>query len=193
MLQGEGKLANTYIDLLANAGAEVNAPIGKYKLSFGLLRKGKKQQIMKALILPGARTPTWDVVAGATTTVQLGAPFGFDFEAEHKGESLTVKGESVIVVGVKGERYERLWNCAPRPELVWRKAGSKRSSKPERFGIVENLNEIDENGKAVHEYADTFHPLSLSVEAKIKEGETVEVQLLEKKNKLFGVIESAWH
>jgi len=193
VLQGEGALANTYIDLLQNgAGAEVNLPVGKYKLSYGIVRKGKKQQIMKALILPGPRTPTWDVVAGKSTIVQLGAPFGFDFEAEHKGETLSVKGASVVVVGAKGERYERLWNCAPRPELLWRKSGSKRASKPERFGIVENLNDVDDQGKAVHEYADTFHPISLSVEAKVKEGETVEVQLVEKKNKLFGVIESAW-
>jgi hypothetical protein len=193
VLQGDGKLANTYIDLRQNGGAEVNAPVGRYKLSFGLVRKGKKQQLMKALILPGPRTPTWDVAAGKTSVVKLGAPFSFEFEAEHKGETLTVKGSSVIINGVQGERYERVWNSAPRPELVWRKGGSKRASKPERFDLVENLNEVDDKGQAVHEYADTFHPLDLAVEAKIKEGETVEVQLIEKKNKLFGSIESSWH
>jgi hypothetical protein len=99
----------------------------------------------------------------------------------------------VTVIGTVGnERYERLWNCVPRPELSWRKAGTKKGSKPERLGIVEDLNAEDESGKRLHDAADTFHPLDLSVEVKLKENESAEVQLVEKKNKLFGPIESGW-
>lgn len=192
ILQGEGPLANTYIDLMQNGGAEVTAPAGKYKLFMGIVRKGKKQQVMKALILPGKRTPGWTVEEGKTTAIAMGAPFGFDFASETKDGKVTVKGPTVVVTGSAGERYERLWNCTPRPEMAWRKAGTKKGSKPERLPVVENLNEVDEQGKAVHEYADTFHPLDLGLEVKLKEGEAVEVQLTEKKNKLFGAIESAW-
>lgn len=193
ILKGEGPYEKTYIDLLQNGGAEVDVPAGSYKLYFGIVRKGKKQQTMKALMLPGKRTPAWTVEAGKTAVVQLGGPFGFDFATEIKEDKLEVKGPSIVVVGMRSdERYERLWNCVPRPELSWRKAGSKKGSKPERLGVVEDLNAEDENGKRLHEAADTFHPLGLSVELKLKEGESAEVQLVDKKNKLFGSIESAW-
>jgi hypothetical protein len=193
ILQGEGPYDKTFVDLLQNGGAEVSVPAGSYHLYFGLLRKGKKQQTMKALMLPGKRTPSWVVEAGKTAVVQLGGPFGFDFSSEVKDGQLTVKGPSVTVVGLQNhERYERLWNCVPRPEASWRKAGSKKGSKAERLGIVEDLNAEDESGKRLHEAADTFYPMSLSLELKLKEGESVEVQLTEKKNKLFGAIESAW-
>ncbi|MEO6708033.1 MAG: hypothetical protein ABI054_02920, partial [Planctomycetota bacterium] len=170
ILQGEGPFEKTCIDLLQNGGAEVSVPAGKYHLFFGLLRKGKKQQVTKALILPGKRTPSWVVKAGATTVVPLGGPFSFDFETEVKEGKLTVKGPSVTVIGAASERYERLWNCVPRPEFAWRKAGSKKASKPERMGIVEDLNAEDDTGKRLHEYTDTYHPLNTSVEVKLKEG-----------------------
>ncbi len=192
ILQGEGAFANTYIDLLQNGGAEVNAPAGKYHLFFGIVRKGKKMQVMKALILPGKRTPSWIVEVGKTVVVPLGAPYQFDFDTELKDGKVTVKGASVTVIGSQSERYERLWNCVARPEVTWRKAGTKKGSKPEKLGIVEDINEKDDKGHSKHEFADTYHPLDLAFEVKLKEGELVELQLSEKKNKLFGAIESVW-
>ena len=192
IVQGTGNFEKSYFDLMQNGGAEVNVPVGKYQLFFGIVRKGKKQQMMKALILPGKRTPSWSVEAGKTVVIPLGAPFAYDFDTEIKDGKLTVKGPSVTVIGSASERYERLWNCVTRPELAWRKAGTKHASKPEKLGIVEDLNEKDEQGHTKHEFTDTYHPLDLSVEVKLKEGEGVEVQLSEKKNKLFGAIESIW-
>ncbi len=192
IVQGEGSFEKTYIDLLQNGGAEVSVPVGKYKLFFGLIRKGKKQQVMKSLILPGRRTPAWIAEAGKTTVVPFGAPYSFDFSQTLKDGMLTVKGSSVTLIGASFERYERLWNCVAKPELAWRKAGTKRGSKPEKFPILEDLNARDEQGKS-HDPGETFHPLDLTVETKLKDTEGVEVQLIEKKNKLFGAIESAWH
>ena len=169
-----------------------SVPVGKYKLFFGLIRKGKKQQVMKSLILPGRRTPAWIAEAGKTTVVPFGAPYSFDFSQTLKDGMLTVKGSSVTLIGASFERYERLWNCVAKPELAWRKAGTKRGSKPEKFPILEDLNARDEQGKS-HDPGETFHPLDLTVETKLKDTEGVEVQLIEKKNKLFGAIESAWH
>ncbi len=192
IVQGQGPYERSFFDLQQNGGAEVTLPAGKYQLYFGILRKGKKLQMSKALILPGKRTPSWTVTAGETTTIPMGAPYGFEFDMTVKDNQLTVQGASVTVIGSQGERYERPWNCVPRPELLWRKAGTKRASKPERFGIIEDLNAADEEGRRP-DPGDTFHPLDLSVEVKLKEGEGVEAQLIDKKNKLFGAIESAWH
>lgn len=192
VVKGKDLLANTYIDLLQNGGADVPVPVGTYELYVGTLRKGKKAQIAKALMLPGKQTPTWSVEAGKTVKVKLGAPYSYQFESSHDLEKLTIVGHSVVIVGAGFERYERLWNCVTRPEVSWRKAGSKKGSKPEKMNVVGDLNEVDDKGKRKYDYVDVFFPLNLELELKLKEGEKIEMQLAEKKNKLFGSIESPW-
>jgi hypothetical protein len=192
IVQGTEKLEKSCFDLLQNGPAEVDVPVGRYKLLFGILRKGKKSQVMKALILPSKTMADWRVEAGKTTTISLGAPFAFDFEQHVEGEKLTVTGASVVVTGSSGERYERLWNCVPRPEVSWRKAGTKKASKSEKMPVVLDLNEQDEKGMRKYDWAMTWQPLNLVLEVKLKTGESAEAQLVEKKNKLFGEIESSW-
>ncbi len=103
-------------------------------------------------------------------------------------EAVTVAGASVTVVGSRGERYERTWGCAPRPDVMLRKAGSRKGGKGEKMGAVMDLNAMEE-GKRIFSYGDTWRPLDTTVDNKYDE---VEVQLVEKKNKLFGKIESVW-
>ena len=190
VLQGKGKHENSFFDIAdAKKGAEL--PAGTWMLHFGILRKGKKQQTTKALILPGESMQEWNVQPGKETVVKLGAPYSFAFQQETSGTKLRVKGRSVTVVGVSGERYERTWGCVPRPEMAWRKAGSRRASKPEKMPVVLDLDELKEDGTRLHDYADCWRPLDLEIELKKDEG-PLEVQLVEKKNKLFGSIESDW-
>lgn len=183
VVRGRGKLEHSYFDL-AEGSAEV--PAGTYALFYGELRKGKKRQVQKAVILPGPSTPTWTVEAGGTTTVELGAPFRFDFTFERKGESAIVSGKSVLVLGSGNERYERLWDCVPRPDVSWREAGSKRGSKPEEMDLVLDQEKLGELG-----WDSAWFPLDLAVELK-GDPKGIELQLTEKKNKLFGSIESDW-
>jgi hypothetical protein len=192
VVRGKEHLANSYFDLLQNGRGPVVVPIGEYELCYGIVRKGKKAQTMKALMLPGAKMSGWKVGAGETVEVTLGAPFGFDFEFEATEEQVTVKGKSVRIVGAAGEQYVRLWNCVPRPEVSWRKAGTKRGSKPEEMGVVMDIYERDDQGFYRYTQSDTFMPTDTSVEAKLKVGERAEVQLVDKKHKLFKVIESDW-
>ena len=93
------------------------------------------------------------------------------------------------MVGSHGERYERLWNCAARPEVSVRKAGVKRGGKKEKMDRLQNLDELTPDNKRVWSYVDAWYPLDLEMPK--KEGKVV-VQLREKKNKLFGAIESVW-
>ena len=123
VVKGSGKYENSYFDLMEK-GLEL--PPSKYTLFCGELRKGKKVQTMKTLILPGKETPPWRVEVGGTTEVALGAPFGFDFELEEDGRNLTIPGNSVVVTGVADERYERPWNCVPKPDASLRKKGEKK-------------------------------------------------------------------
>ncbi len=190
ILKGTGPLDGCYFDVVSETKKPVALPIGTYELFVGELRTGKKAQTAKCLILPGSDTRRWNVTKGAETLVTLGAPFSFDFAVEAGEESITVKGKSVAVFGSGKERYERFWNCVPRPEVSWRKTGAKKGGKPEKIDIVMDMLERKEDGSFRFSEADTWRPIDTSFE--IKKGETVEVQLVEKKHKLFGELESPW-
>jgi hypothetical protein len=183
VVRGKGKLENCYFDLMQK-GLEL--PAGAYELFCGDVRKGKKQQTVKALILPGKQMESWRVNAGEATTAKLGAPFGFAFDFEESEDSVVVKGESIAVTGAGGERYERLWNCVVRPEASYRPKGKGKGSKPEDMHVAMSQDEINELGWKV-----AWFPYDLTLEKKGKSEES-EVQLIEKKNKLFGKIESDW-
>jgi len=184
IVRGENQYENTFFDL--TVAKKVEVPVGRYRVYFGAVHKGKKKQMMKALIIPGEGSVHYDVLAGEEIDVKLGAPYGFDFETSVDDSSVLVVGKSVCVVGRGGERYERVWNAVPRPDVSVRKAGSKRGSKPETMGQVLDQQAIYETG----DWALAWFPRDLEVENKA--GDDAEVQLVEKKNKLFGKIESVW-
>ena len=185
VVKGASKLENAYFDLVAGSGKGLEVPVGRYSLFYGELRKGKKAQTIKTLILPGENTPTWKVESGKATEVELGAPYGFDFSFEQSGDRAIVKGSSVVVTGVANERYERPWGCVPRPEVSFRVEGSKKGSKGERMYVLQSQVEITEFG-----WAAAWSPRDLTLELGTEE--PVELQLFEKKNKLFGKVESDW-
>ncbi|MCA8978758.1 MAG: hypothetical protein H6831_12555 [Planctomycetes bacterium] len=183
VVQGTDELANCYFEVTSK-GIEV--PAGKYRLFYGDLRKGKKQQVTKALIIPGRTTKTVSLQEGKVETLELGAPYGFDFQTSLDGETLTLTGQSVVVVGSAGERYERVWNCVPRPEVSWRKTGTKKGSKGEETDVVMSSDQLDKLG-----WESGWFPRDLVMTLKGSH-DAVEVQLFEKKNKLFGKITSDW-
>ncbi len=182
---GTDRVAGAYFDLAD--GKEVEVPVGTYELYYGELRKGKRRQQVKAVIL-GSKATKYNVKADETTTVTIGAPYAFQFDWNLTGSVLEVPGRSVVVVGNGGERYERIWNAVPRPEVSWRKAGTKRGSKPEDMQVVLDQDVLFQPGG----WQKSWHPLDLALDIGNVPDEGIEVQLVEKKNKLFGKIESAW-
>lgn len=190
ILKGTGALEGCYFDVVSETKKPVAVPVGNYELFVGELRQGKKAQTAKCLILPGSDTRRWNVEKGAEAAITLGAPFNFDFQVEAAEEAVTVKGKSVTVFGSGKERYERFWNCVPRPDVSWRKSGAKKGGKPEQMDIVMDLLERTEDGKYRFSETDTWRPIDTAFE--IKKGDTVEVQLSEKKHKLLGEISSAF-
>jgi hypothetical protein len=186
VVRGTGDRNGVMFDIAAGGGKGVEVPVGSYELYAGRFSKGKRSQLAKALILPGKNTLTWSVSAGGKTTAELGAPFGFDFEFTQDEQSVTVKGPSVVVTGRGHETYQRLWNCVPTPDVFLRRAGTKRATDDEAMRTAESAEDLTDKG-----YPSAWFPFDLSIEKK-KEGEALEVQLVEKKNKLFGKIESDW-
>lgn len=185
VVKGANDYENSFFDLTTEKTVEV--PVGRYTLYGGMVSKGKKRQVLKAFVLPSDSTPAWDVLnEGEEVEVELGAPFTFDFDVTVDDSMLTVHGQSISVLGVANERYERIWGAVPRPEVSYRRAGTSRGSKPEDMPMVMDQNQISELG-----WGSAWFPLDLGLEKDADETE-IEVQLVEKKNKLFGKIESDW-
>ncbi|MDG1049446.1 MAG: hypothetical protein P8R46_04495 [Planctomycetota bacterium] len=183
VLKGIGEdLENTYIDV--SGGKKVEVPVGRWELCFGLVRKGKKMQMMKAVILPTSSMKVYDVLEGETVVVETGSPFTFDFEYEAGGSGVTVDGTSVRVIGAGGESYERIYGAVPVPEASVRKVGGKRAAMTEKLKPA-----LDQDGVQKHGWAALWKPLSKEIPAKVGDAE---VQLMEKKNRLFGKITSDW-
>jgi hypothetical protein len=185
---GAGDLKDCYFDLVEGGAKGVRVPVGNYSLFYGELRKGKKKQMQKSLILPPKdNPPSWSVRKNEATTVTLGAPFGFDFRTEIDGSKLKVKGKTVVVTGAAGERYERPWNCVARPEVAWRKKGARQALGDAKMPMPDysSIENKDLGWSAL------WFPLDLAAELKEK-GNAFEVQLTQKKHDLFGKVESAW-
>jgi hypothetical protein len=184
------RFAETYIDLVPGGKKGTAVPVGRWKLYAGLVSKGKRRQLAKALVLPqsteGEGATRIVVKEGETATLKLGAPFGFDFRVEDDGDTVTIPGQSVVVTGVAGERYERPWNCSARPEASVRVAGSKKGGKGKKFDHVRDQQAIYDRG-----WATPYFPYDLTLDKK-KPDEAAEVQLVQKKHKLFGSITSDW-
>ena len=180
VLQGTGTNGGVLVDILASKTVEV--PVGEYQLLTGMIAEGKKMQRKKILIIAGEETPTWTVEEGKTTEVELGGDFGFDFKADVDSKGCQVWGNSVCIVGERGERYERPYLCVPKPLAAARIPGKKRGSKPEKMGVFSGNEEATKK---------SWFPPDLSIDLKGVDG-AVEVQLSEKKHPLFGKITSEW-
>ncbi len=183
IMKGTGDInGKTFVDI--SGGKKVSVPTGRWDLYFGLLTKGKKMQVMKAVILPSNSSPAYDVKEGQNVVVTLGAPFAFDFDVTKQEDTVTVKGLSVQVIGAGGEAYDRFYGSVPRPEASVRKAGSKRGFANEKMRPGESQDDIAKFG-----WHQCWKPLDVIFPSK---GAEVQIHLYEKKNKLFGAIESAW-
>ena len=188
VVMGSGDTKDCFYDLVEGGAKGVRVPVGNYSLFYGEVRKGKKKQMQKTLILPPSQSPpSWSVRKGETTTVTLGAPFGFDFKYEVDAGKIRVKGKTVVVVGSAGERYERAWNCVPRPEVAWRKKGAKQPLGDAKMPMGD-FSTIDNKELG---WAALWFPLDVVVDSKDKSG-AYEVQLTQKKHDLFGKVESIW-
>lgn len=190
VVRGTGQNENLFYEVWNGGTKKVEVPVGSYELFAGQFASGKKAQMMKGLILPGASSRGWKVGPGETTKMELGQPFTLQFKVQQTAETLTVVGPSIVVAGRGGETYQRLWNCVLTPEVLLRKAGSgkdkgKKETKLVPVGSQEELETYQ------YDYQKAWFPFGEPIEKAIP-GETYEVQLFEKKHKLFGPLESDW-
>jgi hypothetical protein len=190
VVRGVGEGFETLFYELVNGGTnKVEVPAGTYEVYVGQIASGKKDQTMKALILPGSSSRTWKVGGGETTKLELGMPLTLDFEVKQDEETVTVDVKSLVVVGRGGETYQRLWNCVLTPEVNMRKAGSSKGKKETKLVAVGSQQQLVDDFK--NDWAQLWFPIGEPIQKTIP-GENFEVQLFEKKHKLFGKLESDW-
>jgi hypothetical protein len=188
VVHGVESLKDSYFDLVEGGAKGVAVPAGRYTLYYGDVRKGKKRQMQKTLILPGTGSQNYDVAVGGTTVVKLGAPYTFDFTLKKADDKATVVGNTVVVTGAGSERYERPWNLVAHPEASWRKKGTKKIVKTEKMAIIQSVQTLDEMGQ--EGWLAIWFPLDLALD--VKGAGEVEVQIVDEKHKLFGKVESPW-
>ena len=187
IVQGSGRWQNCYFDLTEGGSKGIEVPAGNYKIFSGRISKGKRLQMMKAQILPGDAESV-EVEDGETTKLAIGAPYAFNFDYTADGSDVTVKGQSVVVAGRGGEVYDRVWNAVTRPDVLLRKKGKKKGGKGKGMRVVEN--QQDPILGSTVGFNAMWRPLDYTTS---QIDDSVEVQLVEKKNKLhFDTIESDW-
>ncbi|QDU84755.1 hypothetical protein Pla163_18690 [Planctomycetes bacterium Pla163] len=179
VVRGDGVGSGLFFSL--EAGKSVEVPVGSYHVYTGVVR----EKDAKALMVTGD-SPSFEVTAGEQTRIQLGGPFGYDFSSAFVPDGVRIRGESVHVVGVGGEHYHLLWNCRTAPEVHLRKTGSSSWTQVGQLELIDSVSGIsnfDGDG-----WAAAWTPLDKILENKL--GDDVEVRLHERKNPLFGRIDS---
>ena len=90
VVQGTHDFERSFFDVAA--GKEVEVPVGRYLIYCGMIAKGKKKQLLKALVLPGEAARTYDVTEGETVEVLFGAPYDFVFDYSTSAETISIEG-----------------------------------------------------------------------------------------------------
>ncbi len=168
-----------------NEKTAVNVPVGTYRLSYGIIRKGKKDAEDSCLILPG-RTTVFDVKKDEESVLEIGGPFELDFETEPVGSGgVKVIGKSVVVYGSAGELYTHFWDDPVIPDKVSvRIKGGGSSGKPQPMERA-TFADYQKDGTA------TFQPLDLVLPGSSDKSYEVKLEL-KKHDLLGGPISSEW-
>lgn len=184
VIKGKDGLENCFYDL--TAGRKVEVPAGRYELYCGGVRAGKgKDSLQKAYMSPPKDGLDIQVQADGETEVVLGGPFSFDAAFSASKNKVVVQGASLTVVGVGGERYHRLWNARAQPEVAASNKPKGKGGKGRKMSLIDDQNTLTQEG-----FEKAWKALNVELSGSFAEGAFI--RLTEKKNKLFGKIESDW-
>jgi hypothetical protein len=171
----------SYVDVAG--GKPVPVPVGRWEIAYGRIETGKGAQTKQAWIFKGDAEPI-EVKAGETVTLDMGAPYKFDFEAEDQGKALLVKGKSLLVKDKIGAIVGRIYDEIPYPEVAIRAKGGAAIGKPKTMARIPT--EIFNKDSAWQ-----WFPNDLTLDKPDKS--VVEAQLtLKKHSMLGGPVQSEW-
>lgn len=180
VVRGEGALEDVLFAL--EEGKATELPIGTYRVYMGVVR----EKDAKAVLLPGESEP-FEITEGGELELALGGPFRYDFDSSLTGEGIKVRGYTVRVVGSAGEEYHLCWKCRPRPTLYLRSTGDSGWDEVAPMQLIDDIDTLAARG--AEGWNEAWWPDDLVVENEV--GDEYDARLFEKKNPLFGRIDSA--
>ncbi len=140
VVQGSGDYRTACFDLAG--GKEVDVPAGTYSVIFGRLVNGKGSRIQMANLYRGS-SPTFDVAAGKTFELKMGAPFSLDY-TRRGDESLSIDALKILVREASGCVFGELHGMSLSPDVMAAKAedgkGAKKVGEFKRFTDPELVN-----------------------------------------------------
>jgi hypothetical protein len=158
-------------------GKPVDVPVGRYEIAYGRIETGKGALTKQAWIFKGD-SPAIEVKAGELTTVEMGAPYAFDFVTRDKGKTLLVEGKKVVVKDRTGAIVGRIYDDVPYPDVGARVKDGGALGKPVTMTRISSEAFNSDNTAA-------WFPADLEI--KKSEKQEVEVQLtLKKPHPLLG-------
>ena len=100
---------------------------------------------------------------------------------------------AAVPVSQLEERYERTWKCVPEPAVSYRKAGTKRGSKPEEMALVLDLQAVDSEA-TVHDLqkADTRTTAAAHYERRVAELQAAAPEMTDE-DRARGYRVTKWH
>lgn len=100
----------------------VEVPVGKYRFYLGLMLSGKKRNIIYCEIRRG-KTKDLVVKAGETASIELGAPFQYQFAVKKEDDNYLLRGRDLELYGTSGEIYTRFYGEVILPKYQLKKQG----------------------------------------------------------------------
>ncbi|GJM20347.1 MAG: hypothetical protein DHS20C15_02620 [Planctomycetota bacterium] len=146
------KLGGAVFNLMpAKKNGKVELPVGTYKIVMGQVSTGRKTSTDLVRIYTGS-SPTFEVKAGETTTLEMGAPFKLIFSHRQEGKERVVKADSFRVFGRFGEEYAKFFDEPLKPEISARKIGGVDlvEERPMRFPGIEDWQSSSDGERALH-------------------------------------------
>ncbi len=161
----------------------VEVPVGKYEFYFGWIKDGKSRNQTLAEIRAG-RSGSFDVKAGETYTLSLGAPFEYAFSVTAAPEAYFIRGRDLELYGASGELYTRFYGQTILPKVQIKRQGGGMVGK-------ESMRLIEYNDR-VNDPESVWFPKDLEID-KRKAGADAKLEAkFTASSKLLGSIKTDW-
>ncbi|MBL8728831.1 MAG: hypothetical protein JNM25_10400 [Planctomycetes bacterium] len=197
VVQGSGDYRTACFELAG--GKEVEVPAGTYSVIFGRIVNGKGSRIQMANLYRGS-SPTFDVAAGKTFELKMGAPFTLDY-TRRGDENLSIDALKILVREASGCVFGELHGTGMglAPDVMAAKTedgkGAKVIGKFVRFTDPELVNKAA--GKhnnigtlvACFPMPDGYREGEMTLSIKLP-AEGMKVALTMKKHAVFGALSS---
>lgn len=197
VVQGSGDFRTACFDVAG--GKEVEMPVGSYAVVFGRIMIGKGARVQTATLYRGA-AKAFDVEAGKTLELKMGAPFTIQF-TRRGDQNASIDALKVFLAEASGCVMTEMHGMTLWPEVMAAKAEDGKGQKPVgkfvRFTDPELVNKAAAKHNnlglltACFPMPEGYRDGELVLQLKLP-AEGMKLALVMKKHPIFGAISSAF-